>query len=89
MTEPTDPTVSTPADDAVSVLSSVAAGVGTITLNRPAVNNAYDGALLAGVAEAAARLAGDAAVRLLVIRANGRHFRRPAGPEVAARHRRP
>ena len=74
MTEPTDPTASTPADDAVSVLSSVAAGVGTITLNRPAVNNAYDGALLAGVAEAAARLAGDAAVRLLVIRANGRHF---------------
>ena len=74
MTEPTDPTVSTPADDAVSVLSSVAAGVGTITLNRPAVNNAYDGALLAGVVEAAARLAGDAAVRLLVIRANGRHF---------------
>ncbi|MET0509436.1 MAG: enoyl-CoA hydratase-related protein [Burkholderiaceae bacterium] len=74
MTEPTDPTVSTPAEDAVSVLSSVAAGVGTITLNRPAVNNAYDGALLAGVVEAAARLAGDAAVRLLVIRANGRHF---------------
>lgn len=64
-----------------SVLVTVADGIGTLTLNRPAVNNAYDGALLDAVAEGVGRLASDAAVRVIVIRGNGRHFQ--AGADLA------
>jgi methylglutaconyl-CoA hydratase len=49
-------------------------GIATLTLNRPAVNNAYDRALLAALHEAALRLADDAAVRLVVLRSAGRTF---------------
>lgn len=65
----------------VSVLTNVADGVGTLTLNRPAVNNAYDGALLRAVREGVGRLAGDTAVRVIVIRGSGRHFQ--AGADLA------
>lgn len=49
-------------------------GVATLRLNRPAVNNAYDGAMLEALAAHVGRLAGDPAVRVLVLRGNGRHF---------------
>ncbi|MDW8469575.1 MAG: enoyl-CoA hydratase-related protein [Burkholderiales bacterium] len=49
-------------------------GVATVTLNRPEVNNAYDGALIEGLLEAFARIAGDPAVRVVVLRGAGRHF---------------
>ncbi len=51
-----------------------ARGVATLSLNRPAVNNAYNGAMLAALVEHVTRLAGDPAVRVLVLRGNGRHF---------------
>ncbi len=51
-----------------------ARGVATVTLNRPAVNNAYDRAMIASLAEALAGLAADPAVRLVVLRGAGRHF---------------
>ena len=71
-----------PADETgPSVLTAVVDGVGTLTLNRPTVNNAYDGALLRAVAEGVGRLATDAAVRVIVIRGNGRHFQ--AGADLA------
>jgi methylglutaconyl-CoA hydratase len=49
-------------------------GVATLTLNRPAVNNAYDRAMLAGLRDAARRLADESAVRLVVLRGAGRIF---------------
>ncbi len=51
-----------------------ARGVATLTLNRPAVNNAYDGELLRKLGELVEELAASPQVRLVVIRANGAHF---------------
>ena len=64
------------------VLSAVdGRGVATLTLNRPEVHNAYDGAMIDGLIEAVAALAADERVRLLVLRANGKHFQ--AGADLA------
>src|SRR6201995_4057865 len=49
-------------------------GVATVTLNRPEVNNAYDGALIAGVLAAMDELAKKPALRVVVLRGNGKHF---------------
>ena len=49
-------------------------GVGTVTLNRPEVHNAYNGALIAGLAAALGALSGAANLRAVVLRANGKHF---------------
>jgi methylglutaconyl-CoA hydratase len=57
------------------VLSAVdERGVATVTLNRIERNNAYDGAVIEGLARAALALAADSHVRVLVLRGNGRHF---------------
>jgi methylglutaconyl-CoA hydratase len=56
-------------------------GVATVTLDRPHVNNAYDGALIAALAGGLARLAGTAGIRLVVLRGNGKHFQ--AGADLA------
>lgn len=56
-------------------------GVATVSLNRPDVNNAYDDAVIAGLTAAFARLGGDPAVRLVVLRGNGRHFQ--AGADLS------
>ncbi len=66
-----------------------ARGVATVTLNRPAVNNAYDEALLAALLATVGKLAVETAVRVLVVRGNGAHFQAGADlgwlREVAAR----
>ena len=49
-------------------------GVATVTLNRPEVHNAYDGAVLQGLLDATAALGADARVRMLLLRGAGRHF---------------
>ena len=49
-------------------------GVATVTLNRPEVHNAYDGRMIDGLIEAIGALGADERVRLLVLRANGKHF---------------
>src|SRR5687768_17391488 len=49
-----------------------ARGVATVTLNRPAVNNAYDEALIQGLHDAMDALG--AQVRAVVLRGAGRHF---------------
>ena len=65
-----------------SVLSRTdARGVATVTLNRPAVNNAYNGEMIAALSDAMARLAADPAVRAIVLRGAGRHFQ--AGADLA------
>src|SRR6516164_453166 len=51
-----------------------ARGVATVTLNRPEVNNAYDGALIQGVLEAMDELGKKPTLRVVVLKGNGRHF---------------
>jgi methylglutaconyl-CoA hydratase len=58
-----------------------ARGVATVTLNRPAVNNAYNGALIDALCDVCARLAGETALRCVVLRGAGRHFQ--AGADLA------
>jgi methylglutaconyl-CoA hydratase len=56
-------------------------GVATVTLNRPEVHNAYNGALIEALITAVEALAADRRARLLVLRANGKHFQ--AGADLA------
>ena len=49
-------------------------GVASVTLNRPEVNNAYNGGLVDGLLRATEALGGVADLRVIVIRGNGRHF---------------
>ncbi|MDT7950424.1 MAG: enoyl-CoA hydratase-related protein [Acetobacteraceae bacterium] len=49
-------------------------GVATITLNRPEVNNAYDGALVGSLLEAMDHLGRQEALRAVVLKGNGKHF---------------
>jgi methylglutaconyl-CoA hydratase len=49
-------------------------GVATIVLNRPEVNNAYDGTLVDGLLAAEDALASVAGLRAILIKGNGRHF---------------
>jgi methylglutaconyl-CoA hydratase len=56
-------------------------GIATLTLNRPEVHNAYDGRMIEALVEELGTLAADPRVRLLALRANGRHFQ--AGADLA------
>ena len=49
-------------------------GVATVTLNRPEVNNAYNGAMIEGLLEAMDDLAGKPEARAVLLRGNGKHF---------------
>jgi methylglutaconyl-CoA hydratase len=51
-----------------------ARGVATVTLNRPEVNNAYNGDLIQGLLDAMDALATAPALRVVVLKGNGRHF---------------
>jgi methylglutaconyl-CoA hydratase len=51
-----------------------ARGVGTVALNRPEVNNAYNGDLIQGLHEALDALGASPSLRVLVLRGNGKHF---------------
>jgi len=66
-----------------------ARGVATVTLNRPEVNNAYNGEMIQALLDGGARLAADDGVRVIVLRGNGRHFQAGADlnwiTEVSAR----
>ena len=56
-------------------------GVASVTLNRPRVNNAYDGALIDGLIETFSRLAARPEVRCAVLRGAGKHFQ--AGADLS------
>lgn len=58
-----------------------ARGVATVELNRPEVNNAYNGDLIAGVHQAMDALGAAAGVRAVVLKGKGRHFQ--AGADLA------
>jgi len=57
-----------------------ARGIATATLNRPALGNAYNGAMLAALIAGLPQLAANPAVRGLVIRGAGKHFQ--AGADI-------
>ena len=58
-----------------------ARGVATVTLNRPEVNNAYNGDMIAGLIEAVGHCGENPDVRVVVLRGAGRHFQ--AGADLA------
>jgi methylglutaconyl-CoA hydratase len=51
-----------------------ARGVATVTLNRPEVNNAYNGAMIDGLLAALDALGADKSLRVVVLNGNGKHF---------------
>lgn len=51
-----------------------ARGVASVTLNRPQVNNAYNGDLVSGVHQAMDALGAAQGVRVVVLKGEGRHF---------------
>jgi methylglutaconyl-CoA hydratase len=64
---------SAPASDPVR-WSIDARGVARVVLNRPAVNNAYDGALIEGLLSGHDALAAEPDLRAIVLSGAGRHF---------------
>ncbi len=56
-------------------------GVATLTLNRPEVNNAYNGNMLNGLHEAMDHLASESGLRVVVLQGQGKHFQ--AGADLA------
>src|SRR6187431_2127832 len=56
-------------------------GVASVTLNRPEVNNAYNGALIDAIIKTFERLGSDPAVRAVVLRGAGRNFQ--AGADLS------
>ena len=51
-----------------------AGAIGTITLDRPAVHNAFNDELIAKITRAIEELGGDSTVRIIVLRSNGPSF---------------
>ena len=62
------------ADEPVVLTRVDPRGVATVTLNRPQVHNAYNGEVVGALLDGLPRLAADDAVRVIVLRANGKHF---------------
>jgi methylglutaconyl-CoA hydratase len=63
------------------LLEMDARGVATVTLNRPQVNNAYNGDLLRGLHEVMDQLGTTAGLRMVVLKGRGKHFQ--AGADLA------
>jgi methylglutaconyl-CoA hydratase len=49
-------------------------GVATVTINRPEVNNAYNSEMIQAMIDGVTHCATNDAVRIIVIKGNGRHF---------------
>lgn len=60
--------------DAPVLLTAIADGVATLTLNRPAVHNAFNEQVISALHTALNRVAEDAAVRVVVLAGAGRSF---------------
>jgi methylglutaconyl-CoA hydratase len=69
------------ADDGTVLCAIDARGVATVTLNRPAVGNAYNGALIDALIATFERLAREPGLRCVVLRGAGRHFQ--AGADLS------
>ncbi len=57
-----------------AILVGRSRGVGTITLNRPAVHNSFNDAVISELTSVLEDLGGDDGVRAVVLRANGKSF---------------
>ena len=57
-----------------NIVTEVDQGVGIITLNRPDRHNAFDGQLIGELIQALAGMAGDNAVRVVVLSSTGKSF---------------
>ncbi len=57
------------------VLYGVADGIATLTLNRPTVNNAQNSQMTYALDDAFRRAVNDDAVKVIVLRGNGKQFR--------------
>lgn len=69
-------------EDQSSVLCEIDhRGVATVTLNRPHVNNAYNGDMVERLLEGVRELSGNDSVRLIVLKGSGKHFQ--AGADLA------
>jgi methylglutaconyl-CoA hydratase len=67
--------MASPANMSGPVLWSVdPRGVATVTLNRPEVNNAYNGEMIDGLLKSLDALGGADRLRAVVVKGNGRHF---------------
>ena len=66
--------------DNIVLLDIAPRGVATVTLNRPAVGNAYNADMLSSLIGGLQQLAADPAVRCLVVRGAGKHFQ--AGADI-------
>jgi methylglutaconyl-CoA hydratase len=64
------------------IVMTVAGAVATITFDRPQKSNAYDKVMLRAFDDGLRRAGGDPAIRLLVLRGEGKHF--SAGADLAA-----
>src|SRR5436305_13584179 len=62
------------AEDEPVLCAVDARGVATVTLNRPRVGNAYNGALIDGLLDTFARLDREAGLRCVVLKGAGKHF---------------
>jgi len=60
--------------EAVVLTETEPRGVATVRFNRPEVNNDYNGDMIDALIEGVVTLGKDDAVRVIVIRGNGRHF---------------
>ena len=67
-------------DPSAVLVGTDARGVATLTLNRPAVHNAFDDRLIADLAAALRRLEADPAVRMVLLTGSGQSF--SAGAEI-------
>ncbi len=61
-------------DEDILLTEIDARGVATLTLNRPAVHNAFNDEVIARLDQAFARLGADLRVRVIVLRGSGRSF---------------
>ena len=69
-------------EEEASVLVEIdSRGVATVTLNRPHVNNAYDGAMVSALLDGVRALGANDDVRVIVIKGNGKHFQ--AGADLS------
>ncbi|WP_420588835.1 enoyl-CoA hydratase/isomerase family protein [Bacterioplanoides sp.] len=57
-----------------TVALNIEGGIARLTLNRPEVHNAFNAETISELREALASLAADDAVRILVLRGEGKHF---------------
>jgi methylglutaconyl-CoA hydratase len=68
-------------DNETVLLDIDSRGVATVTLNRPAVNNAYNDALIDGLIATFGRLHREPSLRCVMLRGAGRHFQ--AGADLS------